>query len=645
MLENKPKQTVREESRTNRNLNRRVAFIATLLAVALSAYAIWVNGIGNLLGFILDNHELRSIFLGLALSLVFISYPINKKFQAVTVLDWALVLVSILTAIYMYANAEQFQWRLGAETTLDLVMGFLAILLVIEGCRRVIGPVLPAIAIIFVIYAMIGQYLPKVIGHGGFSFSRAVGHLSLTTEGIYGQPLGVAATYVVLFIIFGAFLQVSGAGQAFIDLAFAAFGRVRGGPAKVAVVASGLFGSINGSAVANVVGTGAFTIPLMKRLGYKPEVAGAIEAVSSTGGQIMPPVMGATAFIMAEMMGVPYLLVMVSAIIPAVLYFFSEFVQVDLEAARLGLSGVPREELPRAVNVLASSWHVMLAPILLVYLMIGPRYSALTAAFWSMVVLIVTAMLLPNTRLSVHSFLQALENGGRGVLEVAMGTACAGIVVGVFSLTGLGSKLSSALIMLSHGQLWLLLILTMISSIILGMGMPTTGAYIILAVLVVPPLIKMQIAPMAAHMFIFYFGAISAITPPVALASFAGAAIAGADPWKTGWKATEFGLAAFLVPYLFMYRKGLLLMGSPEMILWDVALAILGLWAFGIGLRKHFCGKLFVWQRAIMVGIGIALVVPNMILDIVGVVTFALMLLILVQQGHRSKTPISQKVG
>lgn len=606
--------------------NKRLFVIGSIIAIIIALISIWTNGLSARLGIFYNQLQQRSLFLGVSLVLIFFEKRYRKGAKKINVLDIVMILLAMFACGYGFYNSEQFQFRLGIETQLDIIYGMILVVVVIEGCRRAIGPVMPCLATIFVLYALFGNYLPQFIGHKGYSLSRIFGYLTMNTEGIYSLPLGATATYVALFVVYASFLQVTGGGEAFMDMAFSLFGRVRGGPAKVAVIGSGLFGSINGSAVANVVGTGSFTIPLMKRTGYEPEDAGAIEAVASTGGQIMPPVMGSAAFIMAETLGVPYIQIAAAALIPALLYYFSIFFQVDLAAAERNLKGMRKEELPRFSDVMKKYWHILLSPVLLVALMVIVGYSALMSAIYALVVLLITSSLRKSTRLSLQKVITALTSAGRGVLEVAAATACAGIIVGVFSLTGLGGKLSGALIYLSSGHLLPLLVLCMICSVLLGMGMPTSGAYIILSILVAPALHKMNMPLLPGHLFVFYFGVISAITPPVAMASYAGASIANANIMKTGLQATKYGIAAFIVPFYFVYRNALLLMGGTWDIIWATVISVLGIVAFGIAIRGFCSIKLNKLQRGFFFLIAFSLSFPELISDILGAILLIAMI-------------------
>lgn len=623
----------RLETQTDKNK----FLLMNLIPLFISLLIIWINGLSSKFGVYYDNIQVRSIFLGVTMTLVFLSKHMFKNKKRVNIIDILMIIAALFCAGYCYHYSAMFQLRLGSETILDIIVGALLVILVIEGCRRTIGLVMPTIASIFILYALWGQYFPKILAHKGYTLSRIFGYMFMTNESIFGSPLGTAASYVALFVVYASFLQKSGGGEAFMDMAFSMFGKVRGGPAKVAVVGSCLFGSINGSAVANVVGTGSFTIPLMKRTGYHAEDAAAIEAVASTGGQIMPPIMGSAAFIMAETLNIPYLHIAAAAFLPAVLYYCSIFLQVDLAAVKLGLKGLPKEQLPKFMLVFKKYWHILLSPVILIVLMVAVGLTALMSAMYALILLLITSTLRRATRMSVEDIVDALCSSGRGVLEVAMATACAGIIVGVFSLTGLGGKLSSALLILSGGKVLSLLLLCMVCSIVLGMGMPTTGAYIILSVLVAPSLYKLGLPLLTSHMFVFYFGAISAITPPVALASMAGAGIAESDVMKTGWRATVYGIAAFIIPYYFVYRPSLLLMGTFWVLAWDFCISLLGIAAFGIALQGHLFIKLNMIARIAIGVVAFILSMPSMHTDIAGVVILAVIALILYKKGKKQR--------
>uniref|UniRef100_UPI000740495D TRAP transporter permease n=1 Tax=Shouchella shacheensis TaxID=1649580 RepID=UPI000740495D len=438
---------------------------------------------------------------------------------------------------------------------------------------------------------------------------------------------GVSATFIFLFILFGKFLEVSGAGQFFINLAVAAMGKYRGGPAKTAIVGSSILGTISGSAVANTVTTGAFTIPLMKRTGYKNHFSGAVEAVASTGGQIVPPIMGAAAFIIASYLGMPYIDVVVAAIIPAVLYYLCLYVQVDLRAKRNHLHGLPKSELPVLWTVLKNGF-LFFIPLFIIIFMLVSGFSPMRAGLFAIVAVIVVAMVKASTRLSPKQLIKALDLGARASLETAVACAAAGVIIGIISLSGIGLTFSSMIIQFAGGSLLLTLFLTMVTSIVLGMGLPTVAAYIVQVPLTIPALIELGVAPLAAHLFIFYFAIISAITPPVALAAFAAAGIAGSEPMKTGLTALRLGIAAFIVPYMFVYGPSLLLIGQPGDIVTSVATALVGILGVAAAAEGWVFRHALWYERVLLFAGSILLIQPGVWLDVLGVAMLVIALLL-----------------
>ncbi|MCO5387850.1 MAG: TRAP transporter permease [Desulfosporosinus sp.] len=487
----------------------KLALLVSAIAASFSLFHLWVAGFGTL-----EAIKLRSIHLTFVMVLIFLLYPARKRRMGNKpgIMDWVMVALSILTGLYMVFANEQLALRGGLPITQDYIMGALGILVVLEAGRRALGKELPILGVLFLLYAYFGEYIPGTFGHSGFSLNRIIAHMYLGSEGIFGVALGVSATFIFLFVLFGAFLGETGMAKLINDLSMAMAGTSPGGPAKVAVVASGIMGTISGSAVANVATTGAFTIPLMKSVGYKPHFAGAVEAVASTGGQLMPPVMGAAAFIMAEFLNIPYKDIMIAALIPAFLYYLAVFAMVHLEAVKTGLVGVSRDKLPIMKVVLKERGHLVLPLIAIVYLLmkgVTPTF----AAFYGILVAIGASFLRKTTRMSWRGLLMALEMGAKGSVSVAIATAVVGFIVGVSSLTSLGITLGDNMIAFAHGNLFATLVLTMITAIILGMGMPTTAVYIVGATIAAPALLKLGIAPLAAHMFVFYFGNISNVTP------------------------------------------------------------------------------------------------------------------------------------
>ena len=491
--------------------------------------------------------------------------------------DIFIIFMSAVTLIYLFVNDSQLYLHIGRPTNLDVILGLSLIFCVLEVTRRCIGWIMPCIGLVFVLYAKFGNLLPAAMANRGYTWKRIGTYLLFSDDGIFGTPTGVSATVVIMFIIFGVFLQYSGAGRAFIDIAFSFFGRVRGGPAKVAVVASALFGMINGSAIANVASTGSLTIPLMKRVGYDPETAGAVSAVASTGGQIMPPIMGAAAFIMAQNLGISYNIVAMCAVIPAVLYFYEIFLVVDLLAVKSGLKGMKASELPDGKKVMREEGFLLIPIVALIVMMVVLQVSSNKSALYACALTLIVSWFTKENKMGLKELVLALAESAKEIVSVALACATAGVAIGMLGLTGLGLKLSGLLVALSGGNLYILMILTMIAGVILGMGLPTSGVYIILAVLAAPALIELGVPALSAHMFVFYFGVIAAITPPVALASYAGAGIAGADANRTGWKAVKIGLAGFLLPYMFILRPSILGQGTPFEVIWTTVMAIIAL--------------------------------------------------------------------
>jgi TRAP transporter 4TM/12TM fusion protein len=523
-----------------------------------------------------------------------------------------LIFIFLVLAIQTYTlyDLEAFQQREGNLSTTDVLAGSIFLLLVLEAARRVVGWSMVIITIFFVAHALTANYFPGLFFGPPVSYVRLIDILFVRADGIFGLPLMVAATYIVLFIIFGAILVRSGAGKFFLDLAISLTGHLRGGPAKASVVASAFLGTISGSAVANVATTGAFTIPLMKRIGYSPRFSAAVEACSSSGGQITPPIMGAAAFIIAEHLRVSYMAVLGAAIIPTILYFFTVYIMVDLEADKSGVKRIEKNLLPNIGEVLRTGWHQLLTLIVLIALLaIG--YTAMLAAFGGIVVLFILSFLFPHTRLSTVDFLTAFETGIRNAVPVTVACACAGLIIGSIFSSGLGLKFTNSVITLSGGSLFLLLVLTAGAAIVLGMGMTTTAVYITVAALVAPALIEMGVEPMGAHLFAFYYGVVSTITPPVALAAFAAAGIAGSGPMRTALTSARVGIAKYIVPFAFVYNSSLLLNGPIWLSLVSFVAALVGLWALSIALEGWYQGREYPLQTRVFLGaLAVALFLP-----------------------------------
>ncbi|MDI6600847.1 MAG: TRAP transporter permease [Thermoanaerobacteraceae bacterium] len=590
------------------------------LAIAFSVFQVYTAAFG-----VLDAMIQRSIHLGFGLALIFLLYPTRKSWSRDR-LHWFDVFLAILGAAapaYIIIFYKDLVLRAGTVTTLDMIVGAIGILLVLEAARRIVGWPMVIVALVFLAYAFLGPYVPGDLAHRGVTVSKLVGHMFYTTEGIFGIPLMVSSTFIFLFILFGAFLEKTGMGQLFIDLANAVAGWAVGGPAKVAVLSSALMGTISGSSVANVVGTGSFTIPMMKKLGYKPEFAGAVEAAASTGGQLMPPIMGAAAFLMAEFIGVPYLRVVTAAIIPAVLYYMGVWISVDLEARKLGLKGMKREDIPKFKDVIIERGHLLIPLIAIIWLLVS-GYTPMRVALIAIILSVVCSFLRKNTRISFKDIVNALEQGARSALSIVAATACAGIIVGVVTLTGLGLKFATTMVEFANGNLLLTLIFVMFASLILGMGVPTTANYVITSTIAAPALILMKIPTLAAHMFAFYFGIVADITPPVALAAYAGSGIAKGNPMQTGINATKIAIAAFLVPYIFVYNPQMLLIDAkPFEIIWMIITASIGMYGVGASMIGYMVTDASMIERVLMFVGGVLLVTPGIETDLIGFIILA----------------------
>lgn len=610
-----------------------IAKIIAVLALAMSVYHLYTGAFGALEALL---H--RSIHLAFTFALAFLIYPFSKKYSR-RWLDFLMMGLSLICIFYIFWEYEYFILRypyVHPLTTRDMILGGLFTLLVLEAARRSIGWAMPITAMIFIVYAYVGPSLPGLLRHAGVPTETIIDQIYMTTEGVFGIPLGVSATYVILFVIFGAFLERSGTGQLFMDLAAATTGKSRGGPGKIAVVSSCFFGTISGSAVANVMVTGQFTIPMMKRTGFKPHFAAAVEATASTGGQIMPPVMGAAAFVMAEFTGLAYLTVCKHALIPALLYFLSVFMAVHFEAVRSNLKGMA-ENAPRATAVLLEKGHLLLPVAVILYMMFS-GYTPMYACIFAIISVVILANLRKISRMGVEKILGALEEGAKGTVSVAAACACAGIVVGVINLTGLGLKFTSFVLLLAGESLVAALLFTMVAGIFLGMGLPTTAAYIVMAALLVPALVKLGIPTIAAHMFAFYYAIISAITPPVALAVYAGAGLAGSNIWKTGFVAVRIGAPGFIIPFMFAYSPSLLLIGDSWTIGTSIVTASVGVVMLAGGMIGWFLRETSFLERICLLAGSISLIKPGIYTDLVGLILLAM---VIASQRLRKKTPPS----
>jgi TRAP transporter 4TM/12TM fusion protein len=515
---------------------------------------------------------------------------------------------------------------------LDVVVAMVFLLLLLEAARRHIGPALVVLALAFIAYAFAGPWLPGFVSHGGVSPLRFIDQQMLTTEGVFGIPALVSATYIYLFVMFGAVMMHGGLLRFFTDLALAVAGSTRGGAGKVAVISSGLFGMVNGSAIANAVTTGAFTIPLMIRAGYRPTFAAGVEATSSMGGQLIPPVMGAAAFIMAETLGVPYLTIAVAAAIPGILYFVAVGVMVHFEAARSELRVLSRSELPRLGAVLRRDAHLLAGPVVLVYFL-ATGASPLHAGFWALVAAVVASLVRRETRIGPREVYAVLVDSAHSALPVALACATVGVVVGVVSVTGLGLKLASGIVGIAHGNLLATLVLTMVAALVLGTGLPTSATYIITSVMAAPALIELGVPRLVAHMFVFYFGILADLTPPTAISTYATSSIAGADVWRTQWMAMMLALSGFIIPFSFAYDPALLLRdASVGHVVARTAACTLGIVLLGAGLIGYLRTPTRAWERVVLLAGALALIFPGALSDAVGV---ACGLVVFWSQGRR----------
>jgi TRAP transporter 4TM/12TM fusion protein len=577
----------------------------------------------------IDAMALRSVHLAFVLFLVFLVNGVQKK-ENPGKIDYlysiGFAVLSVISCLYIFLNSHELNTtRLGLYTDNDLLFGFIIIISVMLATWRIYGTSITSIIVVALLYVILGDYLPEFIGHTGITYQRAISNLSLFTEGIFGAPLGAAASVVSAFIIFASFIQTSGGAELFMGIAINAFGRFSGGAAKIAVVASSLFGMISGSAAANTAGTGMITIPLMKKSGFEARVAGAVEASASTGGQLMPPIMGSAAFLIAEILGVSYFDVMVAAIAPAVIYYVSIFMSVHLYSKKNNITGIEVTENKES-HLLAKKGHLLI-PLVILLVLIG--YSKLTpqmAALLASISVVVVSFFRKETRFNLKMIKDALYNGAMGILEISVICAAAGIILGVFNVTGLGLKLSSAIISLSGGSLLSLMIFAMLASLILGMGLPTVAAYIILAVLVAPAMVSFGVVPMAAHLYVFYFGILSVITPPVAIAAYVGAGIAGANPFKVGLTACGLAFPGFIIPYVFVYQPAMLLMGQLSSILQVCVTTAFSAALFAAFFQGFIFTKLFMYERVVLFISAILLVIPETYTDLAGLIVAVLML-------------------
>jgi TRAP transporter 4TM/12TM fusion protein len=622
-----------------RSLRGFTALFITTAAVVLSVFQLYTAGISPLAAM-----YQRSVHLVLILVIAFALIPPTKKasrhrFDIYLFIDWALILLVFLAGSYIWIEYSAIIERQGDWTRLDVFLGVLTILLVMEATRRAIGLFMSMIAVAFLLYAYFGPYMPDLFAHKGYSVERIATTLYLTTEGIWGLPVGVAATFVFVFVLFGSFLERSGGGDFFIDLAYGLTGRMTGGPAKTAVVASGFMGSISGSAVANVVTTGSFTIPMMKRVGYRPHVAGAVEAAASTGGQLMPPIMGAGAFLMAEFTNTSYLYIIKIALVPAILYYLTVLFFVHFEAKKQGLFPTAKEDLPNLWVTFKDGLHFLIPVGILIYVLVN-NYSPTMAGFVAVVSTVAAAMVRKATRLSLRDIFQALESGAKKAVMVSVACGCAGIIVGCVGLTGLGLKFSSMVVSLSAGSPFLAIILIGAASLVLGVGLPVTASYIVLVILAGPALMDLGLPILVAHMIVFWYSQDANVTPPVALASFAAAGVAGASPMRCGFSSWKIAKGLYIIPVVMAYRP-LLGNGPPGEVILTMALTAFGLVAFAATLERYLLRRQSILETGILGLAALAMFWPIYWLSIAGAVLFLAILTVQWLQTRRPATAAS----
>ncbi|MBU3848164.1 MAG: TRAP transporter permease [Candidatus Acinetobacter avistercoris] len=653
-LDKKQQQAILEkfdrESVTRTPSNKSVKWFVAAIAICYSLFHLFIT--------FNPQPELiqRAAHVAIGLVLVFLLYPARQSSsrQSISWFDWILALASFSSFIYIWTEYQAIMTsRGGIPNTLDIVFAIMSVVLVVEAARRVMGWMLPILGLIFLTYPFVSHFnwMPDRLLTRHYTISDIFGQMYLKTEGLYSSAIGASVTFIFLFILFGAFLAKSGMGKLFNDLAMALAGHKQGGPAKVAVISSGFMGSINGTAVANVVGTGSFTIPLMKKIGYDKNFAGAVEASASVGGQILPPVMGASAFIMAETTGVSYGTIALAATLPALLYYLGVLAQVHFRAGRDDLKGVPKADLPRVKEVLKERGHLLIPIIALVFFLFQ-SIPVSYAAVYTIGLTIVVASFKKSTRMGFKEILEALEDGAKQSLSVMAACAVVGIIIGVVSLTSFGSVMTSSIMSIGAGSLFLTLFFTMIASMILGMGLPSIPAYIITATMAAPALANFDIPTLVAHMFVFYFGLFANITPPVALAAFAGAGIAGGDPMRTGFQALKLSLAGFIVPFLFVYNPAMLMIDTTNAAVnarefafpaWTTIVSItvtsiVGILALGAAVEGYFKTALN-WFWRLFLGAGaLMLIIPETITDVVGAVLVVIAIGYNIMKARKTET-------
>ena len=610
-----------ENTRLSNNILQK---IINIFAFSLSVFLLYTGFFGQLPAL-----QQRSLFLLAVLVMAFILYPRKPENsnKPVPWYDYLAAALSLIICSYVFFGYESILLKMGISDYKDQVATVILIILIIEGTRRLVSKALAWVTIVFLIYAYFGNYVPGIFRIKAGSIFRLTNHLFMIPEGIFSIPLGAAATFISLFVIFSTILSKCGLGVFIQDIALALTGHTSGGPAKVAVFASACFGTISGQAATNVVTTGAFTIPLMKRVGYSPEFAAATEACASTGGQLIPPVLGAACFIMVEYIGVSYGKIMLTAIVPGFLFYLSTLLTVHYRAKKLGLNGIPKNELPSAKRALYDRGHLLIPFVVTFYLIIR-QYTISYAALWGIVLSIVVAQSRKTTRMSFMDIISALTESGKRVVSFGVACACVGIIIGVTTLTGVGVIMGNYILMLSKGYLLLSLIFVMIMSIIMGMGMPTVAVYIVLATVAAPIMVKMGVPIVAAHFFCFYFGILACITPPVAVPSYAAAALAGANPGAVGWLAMKMALPSFIIPFVFVYEPALIFVShSIPVFIITFLTTVIGIYMMVFSFEKYIFRPLSIIKSSILFIMAVFMIIPEWRTDLIGFIVFAAILI------------------
>ncbi|RKL68086.1 C4-dicarboxylate ABC transporter permease [Salipaludibacillus neizhouensis] len=606
------------------------------LAISLAIFHLYTASFG-----ILPGYFQSAVHWALVASVIFLVKPL--KFRYSKYIDVSLILISWYISYYLITVQKELVMRAGAYTDLEVLLGILAILIGLEAGRRTVGLILPLFCLAFLLYALFGSYFPGMLQTANFSMTRIAPYLYTGSDGLYGQIILVSAQFIFLFLLFGAVLKLTGAGTFFVDLAYSVAGKVSGGPAQAAILSSMLMGTVNGSGAANVVTTGTFTIPLMKKVGFKPKFAGAVEAVASNGGQIMPPVMGAVAFLMAEITGMPYTDILKAALIPAILYFVTLSSCVYLIAKKNNFKGLQKSELPSFRKTLFAGWLYLL-PLFILVILLVQGFSPQRSAFFSIILAFIIGFIKDRKNMKLPNIISALRDAATGIMPIAAACLLAGVIMGVIQLTGLGIKISGILEAVAGGNLLYALVLTMLTSIILGMGLPTSAAYLILAVLVAPALVNMGIPLIAAHLFILYFGALSTITPPVALSVFGAAGIAGSNVWETGIESVKLASAGFIIPFIFAYNDVLLLNGSLSEVSFSVATALIGCLSLSVAVTG-WCIKTIGFVRRVLFLVGaIFLIIPSPFYwSLIGFVMVSMIIATIILSTNKSNSyPLSK---